>query len=163
MSTNPIKRSKALMPFSREHHFDLLLAWKIRRGLANGTEAERIAAYICYLNEHLIKKHFQDEETLLFLPLIPRDELCIRALKEHQAIRKLAEEICSGQYHDAVRFNHFANTLEEHVRFEERELYPHLEEVISRERLSELKEIIAASHGDFTDIWEDEFWEKNKT
>ena len=36
----PIKRSKELVPLSKEHHEGLLFAWKIKQGLQNGIGIE---------------------------------------------------------------------------------------------------------------------------
>lgn len=160
MALKPIRRSKALMPLSREHHFDLLLAWKIRRGLANGAELKRIADYVAYMDKNLVEAHFRDEEKLLFAPFLPGDELCERAMAEHAAIREITAKIRQEQYRDRDLFEQLADAIEAHVRFEERELFPYLEQKISRERLDELEGIIEAAHANFIDIWEDSFWER---
>lgn len=160
MSAQPIKRSKALMPLSREHHFDLLLAWKIRTGIGKGIEHDRIAGYIKYLDKHLIEAHFRDEEELLFAPFLPDDELCSQAMKEHEEIRKLTDAVCNDKKADDALFLNLADAIEAHVRFEERELFPYIEGKISKERLHELEKMIAASHENFVDQWEDTFWGK---
>lgn len=160
MSTQPIKRSRALMPLSREHHFDLLLAWKIRKGLNNGTSHARIAEYIGYMNDHLMESHFKDEEELLFAPLLPGDALCERAMEEHAMIRSLIEKICTRGMEEDRLFLDLADTLDAHVRFEERELFPYLEEALTRTRLHELEQVIGEAHGDFVDEWGDPFWDK---
>lgn len=163
MAAQPLKRSKALMPLSREHHFDLLLAWKIRQGLANGTSLRRIAAYIRHIDDKLIKRHFRDEEELLFLPLVPDDRLCERAIHEHAAISQMIEETGRPAVESHQLFSRLADAIESHVRFEERELFAHLETAISRERLQELEKIMAKTHGEFRDNWEDAFWERSRT
>lgn len=157
---SPIKRSKALMPLSREHHYDLLLAWKIRMGIGKGISPERIAAYILYMDENLLKAHFEDEEKWLFLPLLPEDGMCERAVQEHEDIRELIRQVCVERNTHNDLFIRLADAIDTHVRFEERELFPHLERTISKERLAELGKMIHAKHGDFMESWEDVFWEK---
>jgi len=38
--TNPIKRNEAIAELSRDHHFALLLVWKIREGLKKAVKPE---------------------------------------------------------------------------------------------------------------------------
>jgi hemerythrin-like domain-containing protein len=156
--SKPIKRSPALMPLSREHHFDLLLAWKIRKGLKNDVSTERIANYIQYLNKNLISDHFKDEEELLFNRLSSDDQLCDQARQEHNEIRKLIAAICIEKRKDAALFNELADKVEAHVRFEERKLFPYLEQKLSPEKLQEIEKVIEEKHGGFQEVWEDEFW-----
>jgi hemerythrin-like domain-containing protein len=158
MSPEPIKRGKALMPLSREHHIDLLLAWKIRQGLKNNVSPGRMAAYIQYLDDHLMAAHFRDEEKLLFDQLPAEDMPCMRARKEHQQIRQMMHEICEKHSDDLALFNRFADTVEAHVRYEERELFPYLENKLSAEKLEGIEQVIAGNHGAFSEIWDDEFW-----
>jgi hemerythrin-like domain-containing protein len=159
-SVKPVKRSEALLPLSREHHIDLLLAWKIRKGLKNQVDAHRIAAYIRYLDENLVAAHFHDEETLLFDQLPDEDPLCGRARQEHGQIRGMIAEIGEGLAVDPALFNRFADAVEAHVRYEERELFPYLEEKLSAEKLEKIETEISRSHDVFTDRWEDAFWIK---
>ena len=39
-ATKPLKRNPNLVPLSREHHYGLLFCWKLKQGLANGTDPE---------------------------------------------------------------------------------------------------------------------------
>lgn len=156
--SKPIKRSNALMPLSREHHFDLLLAWKIRKGLKEGVNAERMANYISYLHKNLISDHFKDEETELFDQLPKDDLMCAQAREEHRDIRELISKICVKKEKDPELFNQLADKVEAHVRFEERTLFPYLEEKLSGEKLAEIEKTINERHDHFTEVWEDTFW-----
>lgn len=40
--SQPIKRHPSLQPLSREHHYGLLLSWKIREGFKREVPPERI-------------------------------------------------------------------------------------------------------------------------
>lgn len=161
MSSIPIKRSKALMPLSREHHFNLLLAWKIRTGIEAGIGKDRIVAYIVYMNEQLVEAHFEDEEKWLFEPLLPEDSLCVRAMKEHAAIKKMLQQVIDEEKNTRDQLLlQLADAVEAHVRFEERELFPHIEQVFTKVKMAELQEKIHGKHGNFIEIWDDPFWEK---
>jgi len=91
--SSPIKRNAALVSFSKDHHFALLLVWKIRQGLAKGIPANRIASYATdFFRKHLIT-HFRDEEEMLFTKLQPGDALRVKAELQHQGLYKLANDI----------------------------------------------------------------------
>lgn len=160
MSQKPIIRSKALLPLSREHHFDLLLAWKIRQGLSQHIALSRIADYIRYLDEGLIRAHFSDEEQLLFDLLPLGDALCQRARDEHTQIREIIMEICEGHSQDERLLYRFSDLIEAHVRYEERELFPYLEKKLPAQKLKEVEAVIGRSHDVFCEQWEDAFWIK---
>jgi hypothetical protein len=49
----PIKRTSSLISYSKEHHFGLLLVWKIRQGIKREIITERIANYIPVSYTHL--------------------------------------------------------------------------------------------------------------
>lgn len=63
----PIKRHQAIISFSKDHHFGLLLVWKIRQVLEKAVNAERISKYVVYFFKEDLEKHFKDEELLLFV------------------------------------------------------------------------------------------------
>ena len=89
----PIKRHKAMVSFSKDHHFALLLVWKIRQGLKKDIDAKRISQYVVFFfNEDLIK-HFTDEETLLFIYLPEDDPLRKTAEADHQNIYRIIKAI----------------------------------------------------------------------
>ena len=58
MKTEPLKRSKALQSLSREHHYGLLLCWKIRSGLKKAVDIERIKAYTDWFFKNSLSKFF---------------------------------------------------------------------------------------------------------
>ncbi len=163
MSTLPIKRSKALVALSKEHHFDLLLAWKLRRGIKAGVSASRMGAYVNYLNEQLIAPHFRDEEILLYDRLPKNDKMCSRALKDHQRLRELIALVTKADNQDLNPFTELSDLIEDHVRYEERELFPYIEQQLPAGDLSEAEKKLDERHKGFREVWEDVFWEKTKT
>src|SRR5689334_2601804 len=90
-NTTPIKRSKQLMPFSREHHDALLFVWKIKRGLENNTAVSTIENYIHWFWKNHLEQHFFLEEKLLLGHLDKNKKLADRLLAEHKMIRELIE------------------------------------------------------------------------
>lgn len=157
----PIKRSQALAPLSKEHHFDLLLVWKLRQGIKNGTAADRMASYTRYVYDQLIVSHFNDEEVLLFDRLREDDAMCRKARDHHRQLRALVSRITTGGNEDVSLFKKLSDLLEEHVRYEERELFPYLEQQLSPATLSETEKKLEEGHKGFTESWEDAFWGKS--
>jgi hypothetical protein len=154
----PIKRHPALLSFSREHHFGLLLVWKIKQGLAFGITADRIARYIIYFFDVDLKAHFTDEEAFLFSRLPVTDALRMQAEAEHKEIYSLVTDIAANTNDEAI-IRDFSAKLEKHIRFEERVLFNHLQNNIPSDELAEIEKRTSAS-GDPDAQWTDVFWIK---
>ena len=152
----PIKRHQALVSFSKEHHFGLLLVWKIRQGLRNAISAERIGKYVLFFFNEDLKNHFKEEEQMLFDKLPVNDTLRIQAEEEHMEIYRLIEAITQST-NDEHLLRQFADTLEKHIRFEERILFNHLQGHISAGELEEISSRFSNSV-DLDARWEDIFW-----
>jgi hypothetical protein len=123
-----MKRSPALQPLSREHYTALSLANSCVRAAQSG--AADLVSLACqrainlYTDE--LETHFKiEEETLLPLLTSPDTQILVqRTLLEHQMLRKLLEGL---QQNDVEALNNFGKYLSAHVRFEERALFPVLE------------------------------------
>ena len=147
----PIKRHPALQQFSREHHFGLLLCWKIREGFRKEIEPERMKKYTDWFFQTHLKPHFEAEEKYMFTLLSDEDKLKKRAIKEHRRLERLFEE-----NEDVKRsLSLIEEELEQHIRFEERNLFGEIQKVATEEEL----EAIEKMHQELlVDDWEDEFW-----
>lgn len=149
----PLKRHKALQPLSREHHYGLLLGWKIRTGFAKGITVERMKAYADWFFQQHLTAHFDMEEKHVF-PLLGLDHPMIeRAMKEHVLLRQLFAANDDLGYH----LSQIEDVLEAHIRFEERVLFPEIQKVASEEQMAEVERLHG---GDLpVDDWADKFWE----
>lgn len=157
--TKPIKRSKELAPLSREHHDGLLFAWKIKQGLANDTPLETLVNYTRWFWSNHIKPHFKDEEKVLARFLPNDNPLVQQMIREHEQIRNLV--ISLDKEPDASSLQLLAEFLNNHIRFEERELFVYAEQVLSPEQLNEIfNELPNEFHCDAE--WKNEFWVKKK-
>ena len=156
----PIKRHQALVSFSKEHHFGLLLVWKIRQGLANAVSAERISRYVLFFFNEDLKIHFREEEELLFSKLPAIDTLRIQAEEEHKEIYRLIAVITQTA-NDEKLLRQFADTLDKHIRFEERTLFNHLQTHVAPEELEEISKRFSNSV-DLDSKWDDVFWLRKK-
>lgn len=156
-STTPIKRSEALIKFSREHHFGLLLVWKIRQGLKNNIELGRISSYTVFFFENELTAHFKEEEKDLFVKLSVDDPLRRQAFEEHEHIYKLVAGVQKDP-ENPILLTEFADALDNHIRFEERTLFSHLQQLLSEDELKKLEEEHSKREGDVDDKWDDHFW-----
>ncbi len=157
----PIKRHNALVQFSREHHFGLLLVWKIREGIKNGIDPERIGRYtLCFFDREL-RPHFLEEENFFFGKLPEDDPLVLQALKEHKSISIIIDELSRDNNNMQILMN-FASLLEDHIRFEERVLFNHLQNILSNDELRKTVKQQNQKTCNADDEWKDKFWENNK-
>jgi hemerythrin HHE cation binding domain-containing protein len=138
-----MKRDRSLQPLSREHHLALAQArairWALsgREGTPRGARAGFLAAWT-----GMIERHFAAEETWL-LPLVLRAEDAARLRREHESLRALAERLSRGAPEaepDLDLLLRVANDLDEHIRWEERELFPAIEAGADPAALQELGE-----------------------
>lgn len=157
----PIKRHQAIVSFSKDHHFGLLLVWKIRQGLGKSVNAERISKYVVYFFKEDLEKHFKDEEQLLFCRLPVDDALRKRAEEEHQSIYNLVNAIDENKNFTNL-LNQLANELEKHVRFEERKLFNHLQKKLMPADLELIEKRLSNDGKTSDEKWEDVFWEIKK-
>lgn len=156
--TKPIKRSEHIIILSRDHHHTLLLCWKIRRGIANAVPPERISAYADFFNRRFVKHHFLQEEELLFARLPENDPLRTRAFAEHAALQSLFSESIDHPGYEVL--SKLASTLDAHIRFEERTLFPHIENTLSHQQLWHAQHVLEAEPHTEETNWPDAFWEK---
>lgn len=153
MKTEPIKRSRALQPLSREHHHGLLLCWKIRAGLKNGIEINRIKKYADWFFKNSLLAHFNIEEEFIF-PLLGNDhDLVKKALTDHRRLKRLFED--STDIKKSLSL--LEEELEKHIRFEERILFPAIEEMATEKELNLIMTI--HSENSIYEDWGDVFWE----
>jgi hypothetical protein len=158
MKNAPIKRSSYVVALSRDHHAGLLFCWKIKEGLKKGASSERIANYVRFFWEEHLWEHFQEEEILLFNQ--HASELTRRGKAEHASLEILFRLIADGQL-EQPNYLAFTEQLIAHIRFEERELFPHLEKVLPVPALAAIGNILAKLHVlPFEDKYADEFWIK---
>lgn len=151
--TTPIKRKESLKPLSREHHHGLLLCWKIKQGKQRHIETGRIMNYLDWFWVHHLKAHFETEENHIFPILGNGHELVKRALEEHQTLRRLFES--GTDFQD--RINRIEETLDKHIRFEERILFKDIQDKASEEQLRQIQPFL--SDKPFMDKLDDPFWE----
>lgn len=155
----PLKRHQSLVSFSKDHHFGLLLVWKIRQGLIKPFSRDRITNYVLYIFREDLEAHFKAEEALLFCKLPANDTLRKRAEAEHQEIYDLVGKLTINNQ-DPLLLTQFAETLEKHIRFEERELFNHLQGNIAAEELEAIALRMPNENKAIDEKWPDAFWQQ---
>jgi hemerythrin-like domain-containing protein len=157
MKTQPIKRSENIMPLSRDHHSGLLFCWKIKQGIKKGIPFWRINKYINFFWEKHLSMHFVEEEILLFSLL--NAPLIMRAKEEHVVLTELFSRIKIQGLENGNMYLLFVNMLSQHIRFEERDVFPYLEKELSATALSCIGTFLKQLHEKpFEDTYTDEFW-----
>lgn len=153
-----MKRNEHIAPLSRDHHLGLLFCWKIKEGLRRKVDTARLMKYVRHFWSAHLQQHFDEEEALLFV--LPGDAFCERARQEHRQIAELINSTGSPEK-DLALLGELAQQLDNHIRFEERILFPHLETSLSPDLLQNIGDKLHhlhASHPD--DHYPDEFWGK---
>lgn len=154
-SITPIKRSVFLAGLSREHHESLLFSWKIKQGLHYKVEPSRMLEFCNWYFAIHIKEHFDKEETSL-TKVLPNNHLMMRKMiDDHDAIRSIMKEM-NVSVTEALLLD-LANTVKDHVRFEERQLFNYIEEIATAAQLKMLG-IELAEQISLEPQWTDEFW-----
>lgn len=155
----PIKRSIQLQPLSREHHQGLLFVWKIRAGLKNNTSIDELRKYTGWYWRNHIRAHFFQEEKILF-PYLPVSHPLGKKLKEdHDYIKEIILSI--DKEPDRLDFIHLSDLIETHIRFEEREFFNYLEQILSRQQLEEIYAQLEKHPVSTEEEWKEEFWVNN--
>lgn len=157
-----MKRDKSLVPLSREHHFGLLFCWKLKQGMANGTSFELMRQYIDYFWKNILKAHCQEEEVIV-KRLLHRDDVnSTRLHEEHQLIAAIIELINEQKNLNTSLIATLQQDLTDHIRWEERELFPYLQTVADPEELADVGRLLEHDLQEPKDEFLPAFWENKK-
>ena len=129
-----MKRHEALVQLSRDHHFGLLLCWKLKEGLKKDISVERMSKYIVLFYEQNLKPHFAEEEETIFLILGTAHPLIEEAISQHRELEKMI----SDGFETPEQIQTFRDLLELHIRTEERQIFPEIENTATEEELQNL-------------------------
>lgn len=149
------RRHESLIPLSREHQYALMVCLRIHRGLPEHgggldwlkTRAENTVRFF----DEDLAIHFQAEEQFLFPAMSEFSgaaAIIESLLDEHRMLRRFAARLRDGardSYPGTLK--EFADTLEAHIRKEERELFPIYEQQASAEVTSAVEQGILSLIG----------------
>lgn len=143
-----MKRHPDLVEFSDDHHQRLVNAFRLRKTASGEGDdpADAARAFLEFWREDT-RVHFRKEEEVL-LPVVARHggdlleaEPVAEMLVQHARIRGLAMQIRDEVGRDDVQPNtlrELGEQLEDHIRLEEREVFPLIEEALPETALNEV-------------------------
>lgn len=121
-----MKRDAALVPFSRDHHEALVLARRACEPGRDGAEPALLLPLIAQRWNAHFEPHFAREEQALLPALEPvAPALAARVRSDHARLRALAARLRAG---DAAALPPWGEAMREHVQWEERQLFPWIEQ-----------------------------------
>ena len=146
-----MKRHPALQTLSHDHHQGLILAQQLKKGAPQykgmPTTLEEKKNYTISFYNNELKKHFEDEEKILF-PFLKNkneniDKLIVEIISEHRKMESLIIELETADQLENV-LDELGWLLEKHIRKEERELFVEIEKLLSEEELLKIgKELVS--------------------
>jgi iron-sulfur cluster repair protein YtfE (RIC family) len=151
-----MKRDENLVPLSREHHTGLLFCWKIRQGLAKEASPALIGDYAQYFWAAHLRPHFRKEEEIL-LPMLAEDDAHRQRLEhEHRDIEEKVGKLQQEVSHEALES--LQKMLYDHIRYEERELFPYLEQKVTEKQLRQIGNLLDEHTEPLQDEFAPAFW-----
>jgi hemerythrin-like domain-containing protein len=142
-----MKRHPSLRQFSDDHHQGLVNARRLRR-TASGEGSNPAGTARDFLDfwQRDTSHHFRKEEEVL-LPVLARyggdldERPILQMLAQHALIRGLAMQLSDEFEQNTVRedtLQHLGEQLEAHIRLEEREVFPLIEQTLPEHALQEV-------------------------
>jgi hypothetical protein len=151
------KRRRELKPLSSEHEQALLVAFQLKKGVAGHGESAGapkdlpgLLALARRYESSVFTPHARAEEEL-FAKLLPASDL-VRLEAEHADLHRHIELAREGNEQETrSSLARFADLLERHVRWEEREILPAVEAKLDEAALAsighELEKRLVLAHG----------------
>jgi hemerythrin-like domain-containing protein len=142
---SPQRRHRALVPLSHDHHHGLVAAVRMKQGRSPYRDIADSADAVRRLWLTELDPHFAKEESILFTQSYSSSlaALVARAVEEHAAMRAIVGRFAEGGGDDGA-LRTFGELLERHIRFEERELFPGIQEELGDAALTAIGEAMAS-------------------
>lgn len=143
-----MKRDEALTGLSRDHHQALARALKLKRA-DESSAAEALRDMVEFFDAHGAL-HFRVEEEVLLPGYVrdasadPNDEQIVRVLTDHVWIRARIAALREEDAPSAAELRELGQRLDDHVRHEERVLFPAIEQALSADQLAALGRAVEA-------------------
>ena len=112
--------------------------------------------YTLWFWRNHIKPHFFQEEKILLPSLPPDHPLALRLKEEHDYIRELILGLDDEP--DTRTLIILCDLIDQHIRFEEREVFGYLEELLPVDVLNKIFQQLEAHPVNCDTEWKDEFW-----
>jgi hemerythrin-like domain-containing protein len=132
-----MKRHKSLAVLSSDHHKGLNMAKLLKTAIGlPSAEINNIYKKFKEFFETELAEHFSEEETFLVPPLSNND-LIKRMCEEHKAMKEMFNKLSTSE-HIGNSLAELGKLLENHIRFEERELFGMIENTLTEAELLEI-------------------------
>jgi hemerythrin-like domain-containing protein len=156
----PIKRSEELQPLSRQHHNGLLFCLLLQKGIKKQADLEVMKEFIQSFWYKDLHHHFNLEENYL-IPLTNHypglQNGLERMVNEHYELKNIINENSLNISYESIE--ELRRNLDSHIRFEERELFPLIEQTISEQQRLAIGAILANEKDDNCMNYPIKFWE----
>jgi hemerythrin-like domain-containing protein len=139
-----MRRSRQLKPLSSEHHHALLVAFQLKQALAGHAESAGaprdlpgLVALVRRFDVQVFRTHVRTEEDVLGAYLTAEDFRRLRA--EHAQLLALVDATADATpAEQRAALGAFADLMERHVRWEEREVFPYAEGHVDADTLASI-------------------------
>ncbi len=156
-----MKREEQLQPLSHQHHNGLMAALLLKKGVEKQADLTVMADFIVSVWNAELRNHFIKEEVYLHPHVLQIPSLMEKYEQmktEHHQIRRTVDAIRNGDTTTDI-ITGFHTLLEKHIRFEERDLFPFIEEQIQPEQLNELGRNLQPLESKACSDYPVKFWE----
>lgn len=123
-------------------------------GCEKNIETERIIRFCHWFWASHLQLHFEKEETVLPQVLSNSQSLMQQMFSEHEIIKIQFEELDQKNNYESLEL--LAQTINDHIRFEERQLFNEIEKSATAGQLHQMEEQLKDEKNNA--VWEDEFW-----
>ena len=156
-----MKREQQLQPLSHQHHNGLMAVLLLKKGVEKQAATTVMDDFILSVWNGELRNHFIKEEVYLHPHVLQIPSLMEKYEQmkaAHHQIRHVVDAIRSGAS-GTDRILEFYTLLEKHIRFEERDLFPFIEEQIQPEQLNELGRNLQQLESKACSDYPVKFWE----
>ena len=133
-------RDQNLIPLSHQHQHALALCVRIERSLKAGGAADEWHGEVAHIFDTEIRYHFAAEEKVLFPAsekYEPLKSLIKHLLSEHGTLRCFFS-MAGARKLDVAQLTTFHQTLSQHIRTEERDLFEQIQALMSAAEMDSL-------------------------
>ena len=155
-----MKRNENLQTLSWEHHDGLVVSFRLQQGLKKNVKVDEMVQYILHVWTSMLEYHFWQEEKTIILNSEKSEEgkkFVKKMMDEHLQFRQLISQIKSDNT-NIQYIEEFALLLNQHIRFEERHLFPLFEQEVDPKKLQEVGKFLKEHHNPSCEVWSNQFW-----
>ena len=155
-----MKRNENLKTLSWDHHDGLVVSFRLQQGLKKNVSVAEMAEYVLHTWSSVLEHHFWQEEQTITPNLKHSEkgkELVKQMIDDHKRFGQLEKQIQLDKS-NIQDVEEFALLLNQHIRFEERQLFPFFEQEVGLVKLQEVGKFLKQHHNPSCEIWPNQFW-----